>query len=87
MVVVTPERMRECQRVIRWGWEVIAAEVGVSDRSLRRMAAGQKPIPSEVEDWLLRMAAGILAVPRPAKPLLGKPGRPAKARPEENVPA
>lgn len=54
---MTPERLADCLRALRWSQRGLAAAIDYDDRLVRRWAAGERPIPAPVAAWLERAAA------------------------------
>jgi transcriptional regulator with XRE-family HTH domain len=64
---MTPTRLRECLEALRWSQRELAAELGCSDRLVRRWAAGSLgyAVPERVSEWLEVLAPTHIRHPAP----------------------
>ena len=65
---MTPDRLRECLRLLRWSLRDLAAALGIDDRQVRRWGAGGGAVPPAIAAWLEVLAAAHAANPPPSRP-------------------
>ena len=63
---MTHQRLSEILKLMAWGPSALAAEVSVSERTVRRWLTGESPVPPRLHGWLEHHAAYRLAHPAPA---------------------
>lgn len=63
---MTPSRLEECLRTLRWSKRSLADALDVQERTVRRWANGESRIPERVSEWLDRVA-GVLEVNPPPR--------------------
>lgn len=64
---MTAARLSSALHVLRWTPTVLAREIHVNDRTVRRWLAGQNPPPLRILDWLEDLALHHQANPAPRK--------------------
>lgn len=53
---MTPDRLKACLDAIRWTQRELSFALDVNERTVRRWAAGQNPVPERVAQWLETLA-------------------------------
>ena len=64
---MSPEEFAGCLHAIGWTHAEFARRLGIAERSIRRMANGQMPVPPRIASWLLETAAFHNAHPMPQR--------------------
>ena len=62
---MTPDRFRDCLAVIGWSQRKLAERLDKDERQVRRWAAGEYAVPTEIAAWLERLAVTHEANPPP----------------------
>lgn len=65
---MTATQRRECLWVIGWPQRLLARRMGWSEGSVRQWFRGGANAPPELDAWLERRAAAMLADPPPKRP-------------------
>ena len=55
---MTADRLRECLAVLRWSQVVLASELNLNERTVRRWVSGANPVPLWVAQ---RIEAGMVS--------------------------
>ena len=56
MTTMTPTRLRECLKMLRWSQHELARRLGRSEGNIRQMARGTVAVPPEIAGWLEAIA-------------------------------
>ena len=63
--LMTPDELHRCLTALRWPLRTLGEAASMSDRTLRRIAAGTAPMPAPLAAWLRRRAEAMLTDPPP----------------------
>ena len=63
LMTMSPTRLRECLALPGWSLRELARRLEIGDREVRKMAAGQVPIPDTVSGWLEEIHTVWMSVP------------------------
>lgn len=64
---MTPDRFRECLRLIDWSQRGVADLLDIDQRQISRWAKGEYAIPKRIGDWLEKLARFHEQNPPPSK--------------------